>query len=85
MWPLKETLLQHSMMAFAVLTDLVISLRTNQSDTFMEKKILTDTNLVPRRSRRSQSWTLPWAVTSPRDTPPLFPRLRADNRSRENA
>ena len=36
-------------------------------------------SLVPRRSRRGQSWTLPWAVTSPRDTRPLFPRLRADN------
>ena len=32
-----------------------------------------------------QSWTLPWAVTSPRDTRPLFPRrLRADSESREN-
>ena len=40
MWPLKETLLQHSMMAFEILTDLVIiSLRTNRSDTFMEKNI----------------------------------------------
>ena len=39
MWPLKETLLQHSMMAFDILTDLVISLRTNRSDTFMEKNI----------------------------------------------
>ena len=25
------------------------------------------TSLVPRRSRRGQSWTLPWAVTSPGD------------------
>ena len=25
-------------------------------------------SLVPRRSRLGQSWTLPWAVTSPRDT-----------------
>ena len=25
-------------------------------------------SLVTRRSRRGQSWTLPWAVTSPRDT-----------------
>ena len=33
----------------------------------------------PRRSRLGHSWTLPWAVTSPRDTGPLSPRLRADN------
>ena len=26
------------------------------------------TSLVPKRSRLGQSWTLPWAVTSPRDT-----------------
>ena len=26
------------------------------------------TSLVPRRSRLGQSWTLPWAVTSPRET-----------------
>ena len=37
-------------------------------------------SLVPRRSRCGQSWTLPWAVTSPRDnraenafSRPLFP------------
>ena len=49
-------------------------------------------SLVPRRSRRGQSWTLPWAVTSPGDTRqyeafsgPLFPRFRADNGSREKA
>ena len=41
--------------------------------------------LVPRRSRLGQSWTLPWAVTSPRDTRTLFPRLHADNGARENA
>ena len=42
-------------------------------------------SLVPRHSRLGQSWTLPWAVTSPRDTRLLSPRLRADNGSRENA
>ena len=35
-------------------------------------------SLVLRRFRLGQSWTLPWAVTSPRKTRPLFPRLRAD-------
>ena len=43
-------------------------------------------SLVPRRSRLGQSWTLPWAVTSPRDTRwERVRRLRADNESRENA
>ena len=51
-------------------------------------------SLVPRRFRLGHSWTLPWAVTSPTDirrelprmpfSRPLFPRLRADNGSREN-
>ena len=36
-------------------------------------------SLVPRRSRLGHSWTLPWAVTSPRDTGPLSARLSADN------
>ena len=30
--------------------------------------LLPNISLVPRRSRLGQSWTLPWAVTSPRDT-----------------
>ena len=42
-------------------------------------------SLVPRHSRLGKSWTLPWAVTSPRDTRPLSPRLRPDKGSRENA
>ena len=61
--------------------------QTRRSETFW---VLT--SLVPRRSRLGQSWTLPWAVTSPRDTRrerlfsrPLFPRLRPDNEARENA
>ena len=47
------------------------------------------TSLVPRRSWLYQSWTLPWAVMSPRETRwesvfcPLFPRLCADNGARE--
>ena len=36
---------------------------SNSSFNFM-----TSISLVPRRSRLGQSWTLPWAVTSPRDT-----------------
>ena len=31
-------------------------------------KVNRATNLVPRRSRRGQSWTLPWAVMSLRNT-----------------
>ena len=43
-------------------------------------------SVVPRHSRLGKSWTLPWAVTSPRDTRPLSPRLRPDKGSRgENA
>ena len=42
-------------------------------------------SLVPRRSRLSQTWTLQWAVTSSRETLPLFPRRRTDNGTRENA
>jgi len=39
MWALKETR-QHGMMAFAILTGgLVISLRKNRSDTFIDKNI----------------------------------------------
>ena len=49
------------------------------------KKESSDYSLVPRRSRFGHSWTLPWAVPSPRDTRPLSPRLRADNGSRQNA
>ena len=37
-------------------------------------------SLVPRRSRLGQSWTLPWAVTSPRDTR----RERLANTARSN-
>ena len=40
---------------------------------------------LPACRRLGHSWTLPWAVTLPRDTRPLSPRLRADNGSRENA
>ena len=43
-------------------------------------------SLVPRRSLPGQSWTLPWAAASPRETRrSLFPRLRADNEATENA
>ena len=41
-------------------------------------------SLVPRLFQLGHSWTLPWAVTSPRDALPLSPRLHADNGSREN-
>ena len=41
---------------------------------------LLKTSLVPRRSRLGQSWTLSWAVTSPRDTP----RERLANIARSN-
>ena len=39
------------------------------------------TSLVPRRSRLGQSWTLPWAVTSPRDTFSDFARTTGQERT----
>ena len=35
-------------------------------------------SLVPKRSQLGQSWTLPSAATSPRETHPPFPRLNAE-------
>ena len=43
-------------------------------------RLYDKSSLVPRRSRLGQSWTLPWAVTSPRDTR----RERLANTARSN-
>ena len=38
-----------------------------QSVSAYQWSVTLSTSLVPRRSRLGQSWTLPWAVTSPRE------------------
>ena len=43
--------------------------------------VILRTSLVPRRFRLGQSWTLPWPVTSPRDTP--FQTSRGQRGKRE--
>ena len=42
--------------------------------------VILRTSLVPRRFRLGQSWTLPWAVTSPRDTRREPPALSQTSR-----
>ena len=65
--------------------NLNLTISRGTEPTAVWKRTANEGSLVPRRSRLGQSWTLPWAVTSLRDTRPLFPRLRADNGARENA
>ena len=44
---------------------------SGKSEWTIEAKAYMIISLVPRRSRLGQSWTLPSAVTSPRDTRPV--------------
>ena len=67
MWPRETWNESHFCAIFraVVCCSLLHSLHATRCVTTLKKALAS---LVPRRSRRGQSWTLPGAVTSPRDT-----------------